>query len=397
MKRLLASFLIALSLLTQQALATDRKPLVIISGQTKQMPAGDTVGVDAGGTGGTTASAARTSLGLGTFATSDAATPPAIGGTTPAAGKFTTLQSTSTTTLPITGSTQCLHVNTSGVISGTGADCGTGSGSVGTSGTPASGNLAKFSGSATITNGDLSGDCTTSGTLAVTCTKTGGVSFATSATTDTTSASNISSGTLPAARIASNDVALSKLAQSGANTMLGNWTGSTANVAANSMPSCADTGGNHLNYVSGTGVTCGTSGSGGTTQTTGTWTPSIKIGGATTGITYSNQNGYYIRTGDMIVCSGLIVLSSKGALTGNLTIEGLPFFSKNSTLYQASGVVSYYSMAANGPYFIEVGANSKSLVTLVSNGTAAVSATYLALNNNSEIDFTITYQLEPGQ
>lgn len=57
---------------------------------------------------------------------------------------------------------------------------------------------------------------------------------------------------------ATNGVTLGNLAQSSANTMLGNWTGSTANVAANAMPACADSGGNHLNYVSGTGVTCGT-------------------------------------------------------------------------------------------------------------------------------------------
>lgn len=45
---------------------------------------------------------------------------------------------------------------------------GSGSGTVTTTGTPASGNLAKFSGSTSITNGDLSGDITTSGTLATT-------------------------------------------------------------------------------------------------------------------------------------------------------------------------------------------------------------------------------------
>lgn len=69
MKRLIASFLVAFSLLAQPALATDRKPLVIINGATKQMPAGDTVGVDVGGTGGTTASAART--GLNVYSTSE--------------------------------------------------------------------------------------------------------------------------------------------------------------------------------------------------------------------------------------------------------------------------------------------------------------------------------------
>jgi hypothetical protein len=42
------------------------------------------------------------------------------------------------------------------------------------SGSPSTGNLPVFSSGKTITNGDLSGDCTTSGSLAVTCTKTNG-------------------------------------------------------------------------------------------------------------------------------------------------------------------------------------------------------------------------------
>lgn len=54
-----------------------------------------------------------------------------------------------------------------------------GSGNVSATGSPASGNLAKFSGATNITNGDLSGDCTTSGTLAITCTKTSGQSYGT--------------------------------------------------------------------------------------------------------------------------------------------------------------------------------------------------------------------------
>lgn len=85
-------------------------------------------------------------------------------------------------------------------------------------------------------------------------------------------------GTLPAARmpafgggdvsfaagggtgtIAANVVSNAKAAQAAANTMKGNWTGSTANEADNAMPSCPDTGANHLNYVSSTGVICGTS------------------------------------------------------------------------------------------------------------------------------------------
>lgn len=46
-----------------------------------------------------------------------------------------------------------------------------GTGTVTTTGSPASGNLTKFSGATTIVNGDLSGDITTSGTLATTVAK----------------------------------------------------------------------------------------------------------------------------------------------------------------------------------------------------------------------------------
>lgn len=46
-----------------------------------------------------------------------------------------------------------------------------GGGGVTTTGSPANGNLTKFSGASTITNGDLSGDVTTSGTLATTVAK----------------------------------------------------------------------------------------------------------------------------------------------------------------------------------------------------------------------------------
>lgn len=68
-------------------------------------------------------------LGLGTFATANAATPPSIGGTTPSAASFTTLNLTGALTTDILGLTQCLHVNSVGQVSGTGADCGAGSGS----------------------------------------------------------------------------------------------------------------------------------------------------------------------------------------------------------------------------------------------------------------------------
>src|SRR5579859_1853109 len=73
-----------------------------------------------------------------------------------------------------------------------------GTGTVTTTGTPATGNLTKFSGATSIVNGDLSGDCTTSGTLAVTCTKTSGTALGTFATANAATPPAIG-GTTPAA------------------------------------------------------------------------------------------------------------------------------------------------------------------------------------------------------
>lgn len=54
-----------------------------------------------------------------------------------------------------------------------------------------------------------------------------------------------------------NGITLGNLAQAAANTVLANATGSTANVAAFSMPSCSASG-NNLQWTSGTGFTCAT-------------------------------------------------------------------------------------------------------------------------------------------
>lgn len=44
-----------------------------------------------------------------------------------------------------------------------------------------------------------------------------------------------------------------------ANTVFGNFTSSSGTATANAVPQCLDTGGQHLNYVDGSGLVCGTS------------------------------------------------------------------------------------------------------------------------------------------
>lgn len=128
----------------------------------------------------------------------------------------------------------------------------------------------------------------------------------------------------------SNTVALGMIAQSGANTMLGNWSGSTANVAANAMPSCSDTGGNHLNYVSGTGVTCGTSsGSAGAMALVSTQTASGSADLRFTGLS-ATPNTY------MMQCNGIVPAATDFAKI-QVGTGGTPTWQTSSYAYTFAG------------------------------------------------------------
>lgn len=60
----------------------------------------------------------------------------------------------------------------------------------------------------------------------------------------------------------------------------------------------------------------------GVTQTA--WTPELRFGGATTGITYTSRGGNYMRIGNIVFWNFSLVLSSKGSATGSSEIAGFP-------------------------------------------------------------------------
>lgn len=59
--------------------------------------------------------------------------------------------------------------------------------------------------------------------------------------------------------------------------------------------------------------------------TTGTFVPGLAFGGSNTGITYSSQDGRYVKVRGFLFVSVYIVLTSKGSSTGAARITNLPF------------------------------------------------------------------------
>jgi len=57
----------------------------------------------------------------------------------------------------------------------------------------------------------------------------------------------------------------------------------------------------------------------------GTWTPVLRFGGGSTGITYSTQSGRYTTIGNLVAIEIDIALTNKGSSTGTADIQGAPF------------------------------------------------------------------------
>jgi hypothetical protein len=57
----------------------------------------------------------------------------------------------------------------------------------------------------------------------------------------------------------------------------------------------------------------------------GTWTMGVSFGGASVGITYSDNSGTYTKIGRQVTVNGNLSLASKGSSTGSAFITGLPF------------------------------------------------------------------------
>jgi hypothetical protein len=99
-----------------------------------------------------------------------------------------------------------------------------------------------------------------------------------------------------------------------------------------------------------------------------TFTPVLKFGGATTGITYTTQFGKYQRVGNCVNFHINIVLSSKGSASGAATITGMPVTSAgDSASYEFIFDVQTITGPANTTYYQAEMAPSSTTLTLLAN------------------------------
>jgi hypothetical protein len=79
----------------------------------------------------------------------------------------------------------------------------------------------------------------------------------------------------------------------------------------------------------------------------GTWTPTLGGSGGQSGQAYSLQVGTYIKIGQLVLVQWTLVASTRGTITTQAQIQGLPFTIENVANLSGTGLVLFSSFATN--------------------------------------------------
>jgi hypothetical protein len=128
----------------------------------------------------------------------------------------------------------------------------------------------------------------------------------------------------------------------------------------------------------------------------GSWTPVLAGAGGTSGQTYADQTGTYIKIGKFVFLWGHILLSNKGTITGSCIINGLPFTSENVNNNFGFGVVTYFGVLAVGwvqlGCYINPNATNGILIGTTAAQTTISNPTTTDISNTTELLFGFMYR-----
>ena len=117
---------------------------------------------------------------------------------------------------------------------------------------------------------------------------------------------------------------------------------------------------------------------------TGTFTPVVNFGGASTGVTYTSRAGRYTKVGNRVSVDIYIVLSSKGSSAGDVTFDTLPFTSA-ATPPSAVTFGRFENMTYTGQFNGRVNFSSTSIELFQTSALGVISG----LNNTNFANTTI--------
>jgi hypothetical protein len=124
----------------------------------------------------------------------------------------------------------------------------------------------------------------------------------------------------------------------------------------------------------------------------GTWTMGVSFGGASVGVTTSNNTGTYTKIGRQVTVNGLLQLTSKGSSTGTALLTGLPFTIPASVSNYAAATLWFNKVSFLGQ-FSSIGTVSTTRLELWDTSSLGVITALTNSNfaNDSEIMVNFTY------
>jgi len=127
----------------------------------------------------------------------------------------------------------------------------------------------------------------------------------------------------------------------------------------------------------------------------GAWTPALKFGGASVGLTTAGSAGRYIKIGRQVTLYARIALTVKGSSTGAATVSGIPFQAENAIAAVTSMSVGLFTgMNINLALFTAGITNNSTSIDLYGASAAAsglAALTDTAFTDSSDIHFAGSY------
>ena len=125
----------------------------------------------------------------------------------------------------------------------------------------------------------------------------------------------------------------------------------------------------------------------------GTWTPVLTFGGSSTGITYdSSDRGNYTKVGNIVTVFVRMVLTSKGSASGSALVTGLPFTSKGGNFVTGCSLAGFNDLTFANQLIMQIGENDTvATIFEVTEAGARTSITNSDFANNTRLSWSATY------